>query len=189
MRFPKARPGLLALALLCGASLASAAPVTWRLSGVTFDDGKSASGSFSYDAGTDTLLSYSISVQEGALPAFTYTDGSAGNTCTKIAHGNDQSGGCNTNYAPNELFLGASDGSQFLDLYFKSALTDAGGTVGLLTSGNFQSYEIAMTDDYYSRVVTGGSVTTVPEPASLALLGIAFSGMFGAQRLRKQRKQ
>ena len=44
--------GLLAvpalLVLLCGPSVASADGITWRLSGVTFADGGTASGSFVY---------------------------------------------------------------------------------------------------------------------------------------------
>jgi hypothetical protein len=193
MKYPKAIRAAIAGALLCGAGLASAAPMTWQLSSVAFDDNTTASGTLRYDASTDTLLSYQISVQDGALPAFTYSGSTAANTCMKIAHGNNQSGGCNTNDAPNELYLGSSDGSRSLELYLASALTDAGGTVSLLTSGNYQSYEIAP-NDYNFRLISAGSLASVadakvPEPASLGLMGIALSSMFGAKRLRKQRKQ
>ncbi|HSY26343.1 MAG TPA: hypothetical protein VK832_02485, partial [Burkholderiaceae bacterium] len=53
--------------LLCGATMALAGPTDWRLSGVTFDDGTTMSGSFVYDASTDTLDSYSLSVNSGTL--------------------------------------------------------------------------------------------------------------------------
>lgn len=182
MKFPNAIRAALAGALLCGAGLACATPMTWQLSGVTFDDQTSATGSFRYDAANDSLLSYSITVQDGSLPAFTYTGSSASNTCLQIAQGN---GNCNTNDAPNELFLGANDGSQFLVLYLQSALTDAGGKVAL--SSTNQSYEIAP-NDYDYRVVTAGSLASVPEPASLALMGIAMTSMFGTLR-RTGRKQ
>lgn len=89
-----------------------------------------------------------------AFQAFTCTGSSAGNTCPQIAQGYKT---CNTNDAANELYLGASDGSQFLQLYFALPLTDAGGMVSLQTSGN-TSYEAAYNGDYSFLVVQGGSV-------------------------------
>lgn len=190
---PKAARALIGSLLLCGASLASATPTTWQLSGVTFDDGSSASGTLRYDAALDTVLSYSIAVQDGALPAFTYTPANSANTCPHIANGNNAATGCNTNDAANELFLGAGDGARFLSFYLSAALGDGVGAVSLITSGNTQSYEIDSDSDY--RIVTAGSLNSVadaasvPEPGSLALLGIAFASLFGASRVRAQRKQ
>lgn len=191
MKTPNTLRAALGAVLLSGAALAGATPLTWQLSGVAFDDGTTATGTLTYDAATDMLLSYSIAVQGGALPAFTYTAASAANSCARVAGGNDPRTGCNTNDRANEIFLGASDGSQFLSLYLASALGAGGGNVALVTSGNYQSYEIDPAYDF--RAVTAGSLASVqaaadvPEPASIALLGIAAAGMFGAAGMQKQR--
>jgi hypothetical protein len=67
--------------VLC-AGTANAVPVTWTLSGVTFTDGGTATGSFVYDADTDDLSTWSVSVAGGdtqTFPPITYdsTDSSA----------------------------------------------------------------------------------------------------------------
>ena len=46
--------------MLCLPSIASADGVTWDLSGVTFSDGGTASGSFVYDAVTNTVSDVDI---------------------------------------------------------------------------------------------------------------------------------
>jgi hypothetical protein len=61
------------LVFLCTASIASADPITWTLSGVTFTDGTKATGSFIFNATTDTVLSASI-VTTGC-PTCTFTTG------------------------------------------------------------------------------------------------------------------
>src|SRR6185436_1870527 len=66
---------LLASAACLLASPAMAIPVTWTMSGVTFDDGGTASGSFVYDADTDLISTWSLGIVAGsvsALPSFTY---------------------------------------------------------------------------------------------------------------------
>ena len=76
--------GLCALAVICVLSgSAAAAPVTWTLDGVAFDDGGTASGSFVYDAATNTYSAISItttagSSRPGASYAFACTPPCAG---------------------------------------------------------------------------------------------------------------
>jgi len=72
-----------ATAALLMASTSWSASLTWTLSGVTFDDGATATGSFDYDAGTNTYSNIAITVSGftnapvygplGSDP-FTYTD-------------------------------------------------------------------------------------------------------------------
>ena len=53
---------------------ASATPLTWTLTGVTFVDGSTASGTFTFDADTNTYSSIDVMTTGGtAYPAETYT--------------------------------------------------------------------------------------------------------------------
>jgi hypothetical protein len=62
------------LAFLCLPSIASADGVTWDLVGVTFDDGGTASGSFVYDAVSNTVSDVNITTSAGtAFGGDTYT--------------------------------------------------------------------------------------------------------------------
>jgi hypothetical protein len=49
-----------------------AAPIGWELFGVTFSDGASASGTFTYDAGVDLYSAWNIVVTPGILTAYDY---------------------------------------------------------------------------------------------------------------------
>jgi len=64
------------LAALCLAaaipSAAMAAPVKWTLSDITFDDGGTASGSFVYDANTNTYSAISVTTTGGGMASSTY---------------------------------------------------------------------------------------------------------------------
>jgi len=61
---------LIALALLFGWSSVQAVPVTWKLNDVTFDDGRYAVGTFTYDAETNLYSNASIQLipQIGSWP-------------------------------------------------------------------------------------------------------------------------
>lgn len=74
--FKAAMPWLVA-ALLGAASLqAHGALHHWRLSGVTFDDGTTAQGTFSYDDVEQEVVAWNIAVQRGVvLLPFTYMPG------------------------------------------------------------------------------------------------------------------
>jgi hypothetical protein len=56
---------LVSIVALFSAS-ANATPVVWYLSGVTYDDGGTASGSFTYDADTNTYSAISVSTTAGS---------------------------------------------------------------------------------------------------------------------------
>ncbi|MBI5259445.1 MAG: PEP-CTERM sorting domain-containing protein [Burkholderiales bacterium] len=159
---------LAAAALLAGT--AAAAPVTWSLSGATLDDGSTASGSFTYDAATATYSNWSIHFTAGAQrPAIDYGASAAVNPLS----------------SPLNLVLTLGNVSDYMNLAFASALTDAGGTIALALGQSYdfttKSWECGNCNNV--RNFTGGAVTsTVPEPATLLLVGTLLAGLAAGRR-------
>ena len=112
-----------ALALTLSAFSVQATPLTWTLNGVTFSDGATVSGSFVWDAASNSAGAFSFATTNGALGAFTY-DGASSSFY-----------GMNVFTSPSLLWTNNSV-TRYIALTFVSTLTDAGGTVAL-TTGNY----------------------------------------------------
>lgn len=150
------------------------APVVWTLSGVTFDDGGTASGTFTYDVGTNSYSSVAITTTNG-------TTRSGASYAFPRASSNSTAALVNTiNSASDQTGLPG-----FLMVY-ATALSDLGGTIGLISP----SLEATCSDPSCAlvgtsiRVVTAGTVTTVTVPAmppwiaagTTLLLGLIAAG-------------
>jgi len=111
----------LVLALGLTSAAASAIPVTWTLQGVTFTDGGTASGSFAYDADTNTYSSVNITTTPGSVIL-------TGATLVYVSPGFAPSNDSVLTAASNAADL---TGTRAFALFFGSALTNVGGTVSI----------------------------------------------------------
>ncbi|NND53340.1 MAG: VPLPA-CTERM sorting domain-containing protein [Gammaproteobacteria bacterium] len=158
------RPTTILILLLCFFSAAQAAPLTWTLDGVTFDNGTQLQGQFDYDASTNTYSNVLIQsgnpiwYSDSKLPPFTLDNTFGPGTATGFEAWTRYDGCCDS----------------YLYIYLDSAMTDSGGVISILTT----SYEARFYpggDDY--RYVTGGTISAVPIPAAAWLFGSALAGL------------
>ena len=155
---------------LAGISGAWAFPVTWTLSGATFSDGGTATGTLVYDADTNSLSSWSVSVaggNTGLFPPITY-DPSAGNGVYDT--GNPTTIG---------FLLQINSSTRALRLPGVSTLSDAGGTVAINLASGFQG-ECFNCSPY--RAFTAGNLVGTAAPnitsAASATFTLGTAGTF-----------
>jgi hypothetical protein len=157
-------------------SIASADGITWTLSGVTFDDGGTASGSFIYDATTNAYSSIDIST--------TATSTFAGATYTGLSGG---FGSSSTGMLLGPV--GDLTNTDLLFIMFAAALTDLGGTVSLDGVGEGTCDNTDCSDNTLIRSITAGEVVgtpvSTPEPSGLLLLGMGLVALLVSAAIRK----
>ncbi len=144
-----------ALALALGAVEARADHV-FTLSGVTFDDGGTASGTFTTDDTLKNLLDFDITTSPGTDIGFHYTSATVISTPTDL---------------PFILVLETASLDHLMELTFTN-LTATGSPI---TLGDNVSFEQGTTVNA-RRLVTGGEVIAagaVPEPSSLMMGSVA----------------
>ena len=172
----------LATALVVGSAFmavpANASTITWTLSGVTFDDGGTASGSFTIDTSTGQLTTFDIITTSTSLfPAFEYNNSSATQNVFDLSS-----------------FVIASNANQFhlLSMFFADPLSSPGTDllqlIGPCPPGSCESdYPFTLN----ARLITAGEaiVSSAPLPAALPLFasGLGGMGLFGWWRKRKDK--
>jgi hypothetical protein len=158
---------LFAFLLIFSGALAQAEPVRWHLVDIKFADGGVASGSFDYDADTNTYSNVAVTSTSGdAFPGAEYRFGMLIAEFTPSA--------TSVNFSPSAQ--PAHSEGEFA-LAFASALTNGGGTVAVATEGSLAKEGLCveaplLTEQKLScngggfvnwlRIVTEGSVTSTP---------------------------
>jgi len=178
------------LFMVCCSGTALAAPVTWTFQGVVLEEPAPGggflygglTGSFDYDADTNTYSNILIqSEKSGPMGAATYTDNAPLNWRAEVIESPSGIGVVlnSGDLDPAGDLLDAAD--MTLTLVFASALTNAGGTVGL--SGGEALIGPAW-GLYSESTIISGTVSTVPVPAAVWLFGSAVSAL-GLLRRRR----
>lgn len=153
---------------LAGLTNGHAVPVLWTFNGATFNDGGTATGSFVYDADTDTLSNWSVSVaggNTGSFPAFTYDTTNA--TGSISGQGATLTG----------VLLEAA-GNRQLRTASVSPLTNAGGTVAIDTSNLYQGecFNCSPYRPYTAGTLVGIIVVSITSaPSATFIAGTAGS--------------
>lgn len=160
---------------------ANANLVQWTLQNVSFVGGGTATGSFVYDADTDTYSDISITTSSGSIGGGSYMWpwDSLSQATQLVIWTYDPSS------PPADL-----TGELYLSLTFFDALTNAGGTVNLDEINNFEyicntaSCSGSGSKTFRDIVYPGGSVvsTSVPVPAAVLLFGSGLLGLIGLAR-------
>jgi len=165
--------------------------VTWTLDDVTFDDGGIAIGSFVFDANSNSVIDWNLSASgglEGIFPEFNYTPA----TVQEVGVFDTRAGGQSFQFFVDPFALGGTSESRLLSLTTDVLLTNAGGTVTLLTQiivgGKFwQSVECYNCTPF--RFIVSGSLSdsssAVPVPAAVWLFGTGILGLIGFSKRRK----
>ena len=166
-----------------GIGSASAVPINWHLQGVTFDDGGTASGSFTFDAAGGGYSNVNIVTTSGAVrsgDSYIAVCGTDVPSCNGLSPSNF-----------SVLFLSsvATDqtGAPAFALNFGAPLTDLGGMIPIEFSieASCDSPSCSAPDDNLPGRLASGFVTTaVPEPVSGGILLSGLGAMFALRRRR-----
>lgn len=154
---------------------AQAGTISWTIQGASFNDGGALTGTFSTDSVTGGLVDYSfVSTAGAAFGGFVY------NSATSSFYGNNVLG-------PNSFVVTNTNPFAFplLGLMFENSL-NIGGTNRMVIAtpvcNGLGSIEAGNTCSNYRYLTAGAASSQVPEPTTIALLGLGLLGCAAARR-------
>ena len=171
------------IALMVGFQV-HAASITWSLNDVIFFDGRTASGTFDFDASSQTYSNVDISTTSGP-PVSDFI----GNSYISGAGSDSSFTSAATTLTP--IGWPTIYDASYIELQFQFALTNSGGAINLVT-GAGGSAEIYCDDSncntigYFSGIESGFvSAPAVPIPAAAWLFSSGLIGLIGVARRQK----
>lgn len=166
--------------------LAHAVPLTWTLNDAVFNDGGTATGSFVWDADTNTFGAYEFTVSGGDTATFaplTYNNANATLGPSNLEF--------DTGAYYVRLFRFVTEVDQVeRNLYVSvdAPLTNAGGVVGFDYVSPYSAgecFSCAPYRPFVAGTISAEGVSGVPEPAAWGLMVLGFGGLGAALRRRR----
>jgi hypothetical protein len=164
-----------AMACIVGLSFSSGARanIDYTFSGVTFDDGGTLTGTFTTNNAITSLLDFDITTTAGSTNSgFHYTTGTVGSGPTAL---------------PSIIVLEPASLEEILQITFTGGLTATGA---LITIDPADSFEQSPPTNHHRNITAGEAIvstTSVSEPSTIALAGIAaLAALLGSIRRRQR---
>ncbi|MDR3536829.1 MAG: PEP-CTERM sorting domain-containing protein [Acetobacteraceae bacterium] len=158
-----------AVLLAIGALPAEATVIDWTLQSVAFNDGGSASGTFSTDSATGNVISFDITTTSGTKLGGAVYD----STVDQVY---------NNFWQPNSFLIRNAVPFVQLELAFGNPLTAPGTDLLALQTASYECVSCSP-----ARIVVRGEAVAavpdpVPEPATLALFSTGLLGLCAVSR-------